>query len=456
MSAIGDYIHLHAANYLTYGTFRRGQGKNSWVDSYNAQMQINKSRIDALAANNAEINNTLDRLKEIIKDESLNTENSGRQQLEKKWQEDANQAVQECQNYIINQMSNTIISKSAVRKNIKESSDQTDYKNLMKAVQVRNNIYKKIEQINKNDNAIPQSTITQLLNLFDEFFALLGMKSFRNVYKGSLSNRNTLNQLYSMLRNMQINKFQLATFNGELGEYIIASCGNIALKGAGQAINDSLTSLIKGDEKSSFSLDESLLPKKIQEKLVRISDGQYNLYRIQNTQNKVDVEIQFNNDMNLGISVKNYKRRRKSKGAHLQDISLIYQLAAAAENFGNHWLNIHSLDIEPGRNYMDDALTQSIRYEALVSGNLMKGASASLANVFIALDAQNGSVIAKTSYDILTQPGELYNFIIKPLVSSINLSSANIFVEESYEARIANILNALRRYKIAVNYKLNF
>lgn len=455
MSAIGDYIHLHAANYLTYGTFRRGQGENSWVDSYNAQMKINKSRIDALAANNAEINSTLDRLKEIIKDESLNTENAGRQQLEKKWQEDANQAVQECQNYIINQMSNTIISKSAVRKNIKESSDQTDYKNLMKAVQVRNNIYKKIEQINKNDNAIPQSTITQLLNLFDEFFALLGMKSFRNVYKGSLSNRNTLNQLYSMLRNMQISKFQLATFNGELGEYIIASCGNIALKEAGQAINDSLTSLIKGDEKSSFSLDESLLPKKIQEELVRISDGQYNLYKVQNTQNKVDVEIQFN-DINLGISVKNYKRRRKSKGAHLQDISLIYQLAAAAENFGNHWLNIHSLDIEPGRNQMDDALTQSIRYEALVSGNLMKGASASLANVFIALDAQNGSVIAKTSYDILTQPGELSNFIIKPLISSINLSSANIFVEESYEARIANILNALRRYKIAVNYKLNF
>ena len=455
MSAIGDYIHLHAANYLTYGTFRRGQEENSWVDSYNAQMQINKSRIDALAANNAEINSTLDRLKEIIKDESLNTENAGRQQLEKKWQEDANQAVQECQNYIINQMSNTIINKSAIKKNIKESSDQTDYKNLMKAVQVRNNIYKKIEQINKNDNAIPQSTITQLLNLFDEFFALLGMKSFRNVYKGSLSNRNTLNQLYSMLRNMQISKFQLATFNGELGEYIIASCGNIALKEAGQAINDSLTSLIKRHEKSSFSLDESLLPKKIQEELVRISDGQYNLYRIQNTQNKVDVEIQFN-DMNLGISVKNYKRRRKSKGAHLQDISLIYQLAAAAENFGNHWLNIHSLDIEPGRNQMDDALTQSIRYEALVSGNLMKGASASLANVFIALDAQNGSVIAKTSYDILTQPGELSNFIIKPLVSSINLSSANIFVEESYEARIANILNALRRYKIAVNYKLNF
>ena len=455
MSAIGDYIHLHAANYLTYGTFRRGQGENSWVDSYNAQMQINKSRIDALTANSAEINNTLDRLKEIIKDESLNTENAGRQQLEKKWQQDASQAIQECQNYIINQMSNTIISKSAVRKNIKESSDQTDYKNLMKAVQVRNNIYKKIEQINKNDNAIPQSTITQLLNLFDEFFALLGMKSFRNVYKGSLSNRNTLNQLYSMLRNVQISKFQLATFNGELGEYIIASCGNIALREAGQAINDSLTSLIKGDEKSSFSLDESLLPKKIQEELVKISDGQYNLYRIQNTQNKVDVEIQFN-DMNLGISVKNYKRRRKSKGAHLQDVNLIYQLAAAADNFGNHWLNIHSLDIESGRNQMDDALTQSVRYEALVSGNLMKGASASLANVFIAIDAQNGSVITKTSYDILTKSDEISNFIIKPLVSTINLSSANVFVEESYEARIANILNALRRYKIAVNYKLNF
>ena len=59
-------------------------------------MQINKSRIDALAANNAEINNTLDRLKEIIKEESLNTENTSRQELERKWQQDANRAVQEC------------------------------------------------------------------------------------------------------------------------------------------------------------------------------------------------------------------------------------------------------------------------------------------------------------------------------------------------------------------------
>ena len=59
-------------------------------------MQINKSRIDALAAHNAGINNTLDRLKEIIKDESLNTENTGRQELERKWQQDANRAVQEC------------------------------------------------------------------------------------------------------------------------------------------------------------------------------------------------------------------------------------------------------------------------------------------------------------------------------------------------------------------------
>lgn len=86
----------------------------------------------------------------------------------------------------------------------------------------------------------------------------------------------------------------------------------------------------------------------------------------------------------------------------------------------------------------------------------MKGASASLANVFIAIDAQNGSVITKTSYDILTKSDEISNFIIKPLVSSINLSSANVFAEDSYETRVANILNALRRYKIAVNYKLNF
>ena len=36
MSAIGDYIHRSNENYILYGTRRRGEGKNSWVDSYNA------------------------------------------------------------------------------------------------------------------------------------------------------------------------------------------------------------------------------------------------------------------------------------------------------------------------------------------------------------------------------------------------------------------------------------
>ena len=42
MSAIGDYIHRSAENYLLYGTYMRGKGKNSWIDNYNAQKMINE------------------------------------------------------------------------------------------------------------------------------------------------------------------------------------------------------------------------------------------------------------------------------------------------------------------------------------------------------------------------------------------------------------------------------
>ena len=108
--------------------------------------------------------------------------------------------------------------------------------------------------------------------------------------------------------------------------------------------------------------------------------------------------------------------------------------------------------IPQGKKEMDATLTDSVKYEALVSGNLMKGDRASKANTFIAIDTKRGTVIAQTTYDILTNP--VSRFIIRPSISSIDLSAANAFVPESYEARIANVLNALRRYRLKVNYRI--
>jgi sensor histidine kinase regulating citrate/malate metabolism len=48
MSAIGDYIHLHTENYLSYGTGTKETGKQSYEDSYRKQKHKNMNRIKAL------------------------------------------------------------------------------------------------------------------------------------------------------------------------------------------------------------------------------------------------------------------------------------------------------------------------------------------------------------------------------------------------------------------------
>ena len=449
MSAIGDYIHRSAENYLLYGTYMRGRGKNSWVDSYNAQKMINEQRIAALGAQNQQMNERLNQLKDIIVEENLNNENTGKKQLDAEWQEAAQGAFNQIRDFILTTVPNRLIDKNVVSQRVKQNQGNVSYQNLIKAQQLREQIYKYIDTINRK-STISLKESEHLLDMFDDFFKLINLDSFRDIYRNKNVTKNTIIQLERMLKGLQIRSFQQANYNGELGEYIIAACGQIAQAKAGQAINESFTQLIHGADSTSFSLDPSILRPEIQQAVLNI-DNRYNLYRVNSTFDKVDVEIQFK-DVNLGASVKNYNLKNNSKGVHLQDINLIYQLAATAQDFGNHWLNIHSLMIPQGKKEMDAVLTDSVKYEALVSGNLMKGDRASKANTFIAIDTKRGTVIAQTTYDILTNPAS--RFIIRPSISSIDLSAANAFVPESYEARIANVLNALRRYRLKVNYRI--
>jgi hypothetical protein len=95
----------------------------------------------------------------------------------------------------------------------------------------------------------------------------------------------------------------------------------------------------------------------------------------------------------------------------LQDVDLYPTLIflnsqiAGLENFGNHWLNMHSAYKiagsirtydDPGKENLDEILKKEVAYEALCSGNPFKTGVDS-ANVFVHINRATGKVYVKSA-----------------------------------------------------------
>ena len=444
MSAIGDYIHRSSENYILYGTKRRGEGKNSWVDSYNAQLRKNKERLDRLSINNKELNEKLKQLSQLIQNESQKEEKSAQKQNDKNFEDNLQTVAERFQEYLINEIPTSLIYKRAV------SSTKVNINNvnLEKAAAARRRIYENIDRINKMaGKSIPQNSLDTLIKNFNDFFNSLGMQNFSDVYKKTITSKNTIAQLRQLVQGFSLYSFDKATKNGQFGEQLVRDCGEKMQ----QLANENISSIIKGMEGTSFQLDKNLISEGVQKSFYQVSDG-YNLYTSRWSQDKVDVEIKFNN-LNIEASVKAYTPKGNIITAHLQDINLIYALAATENEFANHWLNMHSLvDYNSAdREKMDEVFEEALRYEALSSGNLLKKDSQS-ANVFIVIDVKQGRVYSKTIYDILSNDKK--NFILNPLISNISLTKYNR-TQPTIEDRIANILMGLHQQKVSVMYKAN-
>ena len=445
MSAIGDYIHRSNENYILYGTRRRGEGKNSWVDSYNAQLRKNAERINRLK--NSDLNKTLKQLSELIKNESQKEEYKAQKEVEKSFEDGLDTIAENFRQKIISEVPTSLIYK----KEAKSMPIRSEYINIEEAIAARRRIYENIDRINSmSGKAIPKSSLDTSIKNFNDFFYSLGSeKSFSDIQKVKITSKNTLGQLRDFVRKVQLSTVNnTAALHGEFGEQVVQACGAKMQELA----NEAITSTIVGNEKTSFSLEKDKVMKGVQP-IIKAQDN-YDIYTAHSSQNKIDVEIKIK-DINIGASVKAYGAKGNTIRAHIQDIhNLLYSLAATQNEFANHWLNMHALTEYNKSNMeeMDKVLEDALRYEALSAGNLLKE-NTKEANTFIAIDVNSGRVYAKTAYDILTN--EKSNFIFRPLISSISLAEYNV-TQPTVEERIARILIGLRKYKISVLYRASF
>lgn len=450
MGAIGNYIHLKAENYLVYGVAQNQKSirRPSKIEVYRAQHTKNLAQINSLADINP---STLEELKQRIK----NNSEKGKEKAELSVKHAAlgRKLVDRC----IDSFKQSFERSSAFREGLAsriekaKKNDNIEF-NIKKVSNARRNCLRNIETINSNfkkGKPIEQRTIDALLKNFDDFFNLLGIQINLNNkdVKKWLANKFYEKQpmhlaLQDAIRAVAYSEIDNATKQGQMGEQTVALCGDVALNVAQQGVNG----IIRGAEVSQFSLNEDIISKNIQ-KIIK-KETKLNLYQVRTSQNKVDVSITVKNQP-LDVSVKAYSTRGNSMRVHLQDINLLYSLAATVPHFANHWLNLHALKLNSTS--LDFALEEAMRYEALASGNLLKQ-NASLANTFVAIDVSGGNVYAASTKDILLgRSGN--NILLRPDIRSIQIENNKAI---TVEQRIANIVRQLHRQKISATMRISF
>ena len=451
-SPLGSYIYKTQHHYFqwgVYGYFRKDKEnfskEASLMDSLTAQKNKNEERLTILK--NSVDKKTLSKLERRIS--TLATkENFDQKEKERKIK--INQLQLLIENFLISQNKN--------KKNFSlEDLSSLDDNAFKRIQQLRKNIINNIKTINsKSQNSMINSrTLSALNKNIEEFFNILKITNLQ-LGKFSIPNidKNQLNAVEELIQNATLSNICETATWGPFGEQMTAAIDDSAYEVAQKELQKAINSVqgkIKGASTSPFSITENQIPKEI---ATLMEDGDA-IYRVYSTQDKVDVSIKIK-EKPVDISVKTYTAKNNKIYAGLQDVNLIYSLLSTEESFGKHWLNLHSLGLHKFMHPINEEFEKQIKYEALASGNLLKqagGIGPNSANVFIAIDVQEGKVFVKDAYTLLTQNKE--NFFISPELNSISFLQYNT-LSVTWQHRVAKILSKVRKPKLRASLKVNF
>ena len=439
MSALGDYIHLHTSNYLKYGTSHTGELKRSSAASaLTAQRAKNLERINQIPQVDSAI---LTELSTRVMKNFPEGRDAAKEQLDKSMA--ASQLSDRLRTYLLNNINGNIDKRNT--SNIQAEMSQTQPVDLIAAQNTYRKLLDRINYLNKTfekGELADHATLHTIVNHFNEFIRLLGaaLPADGVVQASDLSNTDALTALKRVAQDIAFSRAEAAAVRGQFGETIVSMCGDVVVDKALKEVNG----VIRGADVTSFKMNESMIPKSVARQFKQ--DTGINLYQVHASQDKVDVQIVVNKQP-LNVSVKAYTPKGNTIRAHLQDVSLLNTLASSVGDFGNHWLNLHCANIAlPGTAALDKELKEQIKYEALVSGNLLKKGSLK-ADTFVAIDAVSGRVVSLSTKNLLLGgPGG--SFGLAPDISSLRIFGNH--KANSWEQRISNILQSIHAIKIKV------
>lgn len=417
MSALGDYIHLYKKNYLTYGVAEKGEKpkpytpvKNLLTNRLKTVKPISPSALLELET----------RLKKNTKTQEKLDKNINEQDYQKKLNEMykliASYSTPEAWGHGIGRMVDH--GKIKGPSNYYASLDATKtYGVIAEGKLARNNILTAIDRINKEGVATNED-IQNLLRLYK--VASLG-KDFSGGGGTSI-----LGSLQRAANELTYNTYYTHVV-GDVGEHLVAMCGDTAQNCAVEEIQEVLKQSVIGNTKSTVSFSKDLISKDLSKYISTDKSG--NNYIIGHTQDKVDVQIKINNE-DVYASVKNYGNPKDGKVTLQSDISLISTLAFLEQfnQFSTHWLNMHSGQMKGNVASANKTLKEEIAYEALVEGNPFK--TGKKANVFIFMDYLSGKVYVKDVKTILTKEFNKIGF--SPRIEGIKFTNTKVATHSRY------------------------
>lgn len=418
MSALGDYIHLHAKNYTTYGISKKGEEPN-YYKPINNFLKNRVIGIPQISENSVKIleQRLINNIPTKINEDKQRSANDFQSKIDKLYEIIASRSsVEAIQSYLYG--SKGIVDYSKNEKDLIKTALSRGEIEKRKAI--LNQINLKISEINKKQMTDNQE-ISELINLYQQAG---GTKNFSKT-----GNKSILGQLQDAINEISYNTW-ISAVSGEFGEHLVALCGDKVEQLATNELESFLTSAVIGGERSSIKLDKNKVAKDLSSFLSTDKEG--NSYYLGTTQDKVDVKIDIKGEEILA-NVKHYYDADK---VTLQSkVSLFSSLAFLEKynQFGTHWLNMHSGSLKGARVSADKTLKEEIAYEALVSGNPLKKVKG--ANTFVFIDRKTGRIFVKQTKDILTQ--ELNRINITPNISGLKFKNR---YSKKYQDRITNIL----------------
>lgn len=443
MSAIGDYIHFHTSNYLKYGISKSEEGQRpSLEDVYKEQKRINQNKINALPVSSKEIEELKTRIKQAF------PENKDNAKLQKTINTAEGKYAEQFKNFLLNKVPNSI--KEIGLKNIENMIFDNQNVDIDTIKKKRKNLVDNIRYLNSNKGTKEKlATINTINDNLKDYFNAAGAALPQEFNFNISKDIDCLTALKAVISGDAFSNAHRATLQGAWGERAVAMCSDTVKGLAGEALEEMLEKIIVGSETSSFSFKRTMFTPSVAQHFKEQKGN--NLFQVHASQNKVDVKVEINNKP-LNVSVKAYTGHNDRLYMHLQDVDLLSSLVTTSVDFANHWLNIHSLkglgftEKQSALKNMDDALTEHIKFQALVSGNALKQGN-TYADTFVAIDTSTGKVLAISTKELLKGTSNT-KFYINPFIGDIYFTNR---MASSSNERIANIISEVRKIKIKVS-----
>ena len=441
-SALGDYVHLYAENYMKYGVNKIGNSKEKFRIS--AAKKLINSRINVIPAVS---DTTINELKRRMLLNSAAQEQADKQKITGLTQERINLVYE-----MLSKNTQSGVMKEYLNKGMGDFLSYEGTQNITKghsqaALDKQKAAIREWDRelaLLEKDGYIDEVTGQRLLEIYNRATGSnQKMEGDINSLKGQLQN-NIESLQFTYCYN------QLA---GQIGETLVAMCGDNISELAEDSIKDTLNKSILGSSTSKISIDTNLLSQMNSKKIKKFAHYEHGNKYVLNasTKNKVDVEIQVGGE-DVYASVKNYASDINKHGVGLTTTSLLYPLLflEQADKFGTHWTNLHARSWNLGEvGAADMLLEQEIAYEALSRGNPFKKGVNS-ANTFVFIDRKKGQIYIKNIKDMLSFETISNTFSFSPSIRRIDIINKRApFVG----ARINNIMSQIHQTKIKVSLK---